>query len=171
MALKRFEIAPLLELQADLESGFVKSSDSWVMRDITEVCKPYHKYWYYINKDWAVPFSFNEQRQISWAYRAVMDKKDAMLRGIADKLEGKQMETKKDLAFNQLHSTLGTHNKHAIKIAGAGICLQCHYHGNFDEFEYMADDTAMCPVCNVDLVIPDTGTKRFIKKMTKRFFT
>jgi len=48
-----------------------------------------------------------------------------------------------------------THNKTRLEQAGGGVCSACKTHLDIDELDWI-DDTAQCPECGVDCIIPIT---------------
>jgi hypothetical protein len=74
-----------------------------------------------------------------------------------------------DNTFKRVHD-LTKNNRPFILAAGEGVCLYCGAIHKADTYDY-ADQgqTAVCPSCDVDIVIP-RPTQAFINTMRRVYF-
>ena len=73
------------------------------------------------------------------------------------------MKKSKLKALHIMHN-LCTENKELLKLSGEGTCINCDLTYHHKAFEYTLDGAAICPSCNVDMVVPEM-TNKLLHKM------
>ena len=60
-------------------------------------------------------------------------------------------------------------NKELVELSGTGICINCNTHSFSKFITYTNDDSALCPSCKLDSVVPEVNTK-IVTLMRKIYF-
>tara|TARA_R110002126_G_scaffold138420_1_gene282846 strand:+ start:973 stop:1236 length:264 start_codon:yes stop_codon:yes gene_type:complete len=68
---------------------------------------------------------------------------------------------------------LSFHNRDLLEAAGAGVCFHCFHQFGIRVIEWTADDTAICPNCSVDAVVPNRELLQAwaLRQMHERWFS